>query len=130
MEVKNQSEQNQSTYNQSEKTASEASLHKVVVPEEYLSELHRFLDEEGRLTLFPSKRRNKTISLFYLATQFEPGIIYTEKQVNEIIEAHHTFQDKWLLRRELIEHHLLCRLTDGSQYWLAEELPILEELLS
>ena len=96
---------------------------------ELFSEITKFQDEEGKLTLFPAKKRNKIISLFYLATKFEPDIIYTEKQVNDIIEANHTFQDKWLLRRELINLGLLCRLTDGSQYWLSKEPPKHEELL-
>lgn len=93
-------------------------------------ELTKFQDTEGRLTLFPTKRRYKVISLFYLATKFEPDVFYTEKQINEIIEANHTFQDKWLLRRELINLGLLCRLTDGSKYWLSKEPPQLEELLA
>lgn len=93
-------------------------------------EISKFLDGEGRLTLFPSKRRNKVILLFYLASKFASETIYTEKQVNEIIDANHTFQDKWLLRRELVNLGLLCRLTDGSQYWLAKEPPRIEDLLS
>jgi hypothetical protein len=96
---------------------------------ELFLEIRKFQDQEGKLTLFPAKRRNKLISLFYLATKFEPDIIYTEKQINEIIEANHTFQDKWLLRRELINVGLLCRLTDGSQYWLSKEAPSIEALL-
>ena len=96
---------------------------------ELFSEISKFQDQEGRLTQFPAKRRNKLISLYYLATKFEADIIYNEKQINEIIEAHHTFQDKWLLRRELINTGLLCRLTDGSRYWLSKEAPKIEDLL-
>lgn len=94
------------------------------------NEINKFLDEEGRLTLFPAKRRNKVIALFYLAAKFDADASYTEKQVNEIIDACHTFQDKWLLRRELVNLGLLCRLTDGSRYWLSKEPPQLEDLLS
>lgn len=104
-------------------------IRKIMNQTELFSEISKFQDSEGRLTLFPAKRRNKTISLYYLSTKFEPDIIYSEKQVNDIIEANHTFQDKWLLRRELINLGLLCRLTDGSQYWLSKELPQLEDLL-
>ena len=103
---------------------------RVIVSEEILSEIKRFMDGEGRITLFPAKKRNKIICLLYLAGKFEPDIIYTERQVNEIIDAHHTFQDKWLLRRELVNLGLLCRLTDGSRYWLSKEPPQLEDLLS
>ena len=79
--------------------------------------------------MFPAKRRNKLICLYYLATKFESDMIYTERQINEIIDTNHTFQDKWLLRRELVNLGLLCRLTDGSQYWLSKEAPKLEDLL-
>lgn len=93
-------------------------------------EISKFLDGEGRLTLFPAKKRNKVIVLFYLASKFDADADYTEKQVNEIIDANHTFQDKWLLRREMVNLGLLCRLTDGSRYWLAKELPQIGDLLS
>lgn len=96
---------------------------------ELFSEINKFQDPEGRLTLFPAKRRNKIISLFFLATKFESDVFYTEKQINDIIESNHTFQDKWLLRRELINVGLLCRLTDGSKYWVSKEPPQIEELL-
>jgi hypothetical protein len=96
---------------------------------ELFSEISKFQNQEGRLTMFPAKRRNKLICLYYLATKFEPDMIYTERQINEIIEANHTFQDKWLLRRELINTGLLCRLTDGSQYWLPKEAPRIEDLI-
>ena len=96
---------------------------------ELFSEIYKFQDTEGRLTMFPAKRRNKVISLFYLATKFEPNIYYTEKEINEIIEDNHTFQDKWLLRRELINLGLLCRLTDGSKYWLSMDPPQIDKLL-
>lgn len=94
---------------------------------DFLIELNNYLDEEGRLKLFPAKTKYKILSLMYLATKFEPGIIYTEKQVNDIIEQHHTFQDKWLLRRELIDRKFLVRLVDGSKYWMNEIQPQLKD---
>jgi hypothetical protein len=96
--------------------------------DQLFSELKKFLDDEGRLVQFPAKKKNKIISLLYLSTKFEAGIIYTEKEVNEIIERYHSFQDKWLLRRELINHGFLTRLTDGSQYWVSEEQPVFDEI--
>jgi hypothetical protein len=91
--------------------------------EETLKDLQKYLDEEGRLKLFPSKHRNKFTCLLYLSTKFKTGILYTEKEVNELIEQNHTFGDKWLLRRELVDRQFLARKVDGSQYWLCEETP-------
>lgn len=92
-----------------------------------ISELSKYLDDEGRLKLFPAKQKYKILSLMYLSTKFEPGITYTEKEVNAIIENYHTFQDKWLLRRELIDRGFLERLTDGSKYWMREVQPTLSD---
>jgi hypothetical protein len=92
-----------------------------------VKEVSNYLDDQGRLKLFPAKKKNKILCLMYLSTKFEPGITYTEKQVNEIIDNYHSFQDKWLLRRELIDKGFMERLTDGSKYWLSEVRPALED---
>ncbi|MDF2543195.1 MAG: hypothetical protein K0S47_2913 [Herbinix sp.] len=94
-----------------------------------MNEVSNFLDSNGKIKLFPSKKRNKVLVLMYLASKFEPGIYYTEKEINAIIERNHTFEDKWLLRRELIDKGFLVRLTDGSKYWMNEKQPVLEDLL-
>lgn len=98
--------------------------------EQLLNELKRFQDNEGRITLFPSKTRNKILSLFYLSTKFEQGVIYTEKEINDILERNHTFQDKWLLRRELVDRGFIQRKKDGSAYWLSEPQPDIESMLN
>jgi hypothetical protein len=87
--------------------------------EQIRAEISVFLDDEGRIKLFPAKKKNKELILMYLSSSFECGVTYTEKEVNAIIEDRHIFQDKWLLRRELIDHGFLERLTDGSKYWKA-----------
>lgn len=96
--------------------------------EEFLADLNKFLDTEGRLTQFPAKKRNKILVLLYLAEKFEEGHNYTEKDINEIIDRYHTFQDKWLLRRELINNGFLDRIKDGSKYWKPENQPELTDL--
>lgn len=50
-----------------------------------------------------------------VAARFERGRMYKEKEVNEILKAFH--DDHVTLRRFLIEHGLLDRNRDGSQYW-------------
>jgi hypothetical protein len=46
---------------------------------------------------------------------FEPGIRYTEKQVNEIL-AHYN-EDTAFLRRSLVEYKLMDRQGGGGEYW-------------
>jgi hypothetical protein len=84
------------------------------------SDIQPFLDAEGRLSSWPSSKRGKGLqemALEYLADKFEPERRYTEREVNELLNAHHTFGDPALLRRELIERGYLQRKKDGTQYW-------------
>lgn len=82
-----------------------------------MSEIANFLDTQGRIRVWPAKRRVRLAALQYLAGKFVCGRAYTEKEVNAVIEAWHTFGDYFLLRRELIESALLSRTRDGAQYW-------------
>ena len=79
-----------------------------------MSRLENFLDEQNRLTAFPAKRRVKLQALCYLAQKFEPGKIYTEKQVNVLLNQWHTFEDPATLRRELYQHRFLGRQPSGA----------------
>jgi biotin operon repressor len=82
-------------------------------------ELRRFLDRSGKLTLWPpAKQRDKLLVLEYLANFFEQGRLYSEKEVNELLQLHSTFRDAAALRRALYEYRFLSRTRDGSQYWL------------
>lgn len=76
-----------------------------------------FLDGQGRVTLFPQKRAKRAAVLRYLAEKFETDRSYTEKEVNDICLAWHTFNDYFLVRRSLVEEGLLSRKPDGSCYW-------------
>lgn len=90
-------------------------------------ELKNYLDSTGRLKMYPSKRKYKILSLIYLSTKFEKGITYSEKEVNEILDNAHTFNDSCLLRRELFNKHFLGRLNDGSKYWMEDIQPTLSD---
>ena len=62
-------------------------------------------------------------ALLYLASRFEADRSYSEAEVNELLEALHTFHDPATLRRDLYEHGFFERERDGSRYWLAARLP-------
>ncbi len=55
--------------------------------------------------------------LEYLASKFEAGWEYSEKEINAILDQNHTFGDPAMLRRELFMKKLLDRAPDGSRYW-------------
>lgn len=90
-------------------------------------ELRNFLDSEGRLTKYPGKLRPKLFSLYYLASRFQAGRLYTEREVNELLREWHTFEDWALLRRDLYDRGFLEREQDGSHYRLADSPPELSK---
>lgn len=79
-----------------------------------------FLDDAGKIKQIPVPNRTKVPVLQYLAGKFEPGRDYSEKEVNRIIDAWHTFNDYFTLRRLLVDYGLLGRIPDGTRYWVAD----------
>ena len=53
----------------------------------------------------------------YSVDKFVCDKIYSEKEVNMIIEKFHLFNDVPLLRRELVSRKFINRENDGSKYW-------------
>ena len=76
-----------------------------------------FLNDAGKITQLPAPNRTKIPVLEYLAEKFEEDRIYNEKEINEIINTWHTFEDYFILRRLLIDHKLLNRTSNGAEYW-------------
>jgi hypothetical protein len=89
--------------------------------------LKNFLDEDGVLRAFPAKFKMKIYALYYLASKFESGRIYSEREVNELLERWHGFGDSAMLRRELFNKRFLNRKSDCSAYWLEDKTPELSE---
>ncbi len=81
-------------------------------------ELRPFVDEQGRLTQWPAKQKTQRMAIALLATRFEPGRTYNERQVNDLLREWHTFEDWALLRRVLFVWCYLDRENDGSRYRL------------
>ncbi len=75
--------------------------------------------DEGRLLQIPAKQKKLLVILRWLATRFEPGVKYTEKEVNAIITPIN--EDFATLRRNLIEFGFLRRERAGTTYWLTPE---------
>jgi hypothetical protein len=78
--------------------------------------IDNFIDVDGRVVVWPKKHANKELVIAYLATKFDTTAVYTERQVNDILKAWHTFQDWPLLRRELVERGYLSRDREGYEY--------------
>ena len=68
--------------------------------------------EYGRLRSIPVQRKKKLICYEQIATHFEIGKVYEEKEVNEIISPIH--EDYCTIRRDMISEGIFRR--DGSRY--------------
>ncbi len=68
---------------------------------------------DGRLVAFPAARGKRRTVLEHIAASFEPGVRYSEREVNAILRAWHS--DHAALRRYLVDEELLAR--DAGVYW-------------
>lgn len=87
-------------------------------PAEAVRELPNWLDGQGKLRAWPTKRRLQRAAVHYLVAKFERGRQYTEPEVNTVLDEWAPFRDAPLLRRTLIEERLLARTPDGGRYWV------------
>jgi predicted transcriptional regulator len=60
-------------------------------------------------------RKKLDIVLRWLADRFQPGVCYTEREVNEILKRHHP--DTATLRRELVAAGRGLMRREGGVYW-------------
>lgn len=74
--------------------------------------LRSFL-QNGRLIHLPAQRKKRDVVLRELATLFEPGRTYAEREVNGVLGELHP--DFFTLRRELVGLGLLAR--EKGVYW-------------
>jgi hypothetical protein len=80
--------------------------------------LATFLNADGTIRQVPNSRTQAAkfrIVLEYILAAFEPGAVYSEKEVNGILRRFN--EDVSGLRRDLIDVGMLARERDGSKYW-------------
>ena len=82
--------------------------------------MNNLINEFNKIIRWPKKLSDKDIIIKWLSMKFDFNIQYSEKQVNTILDKYHLFNDRNLLRRELISRKLLNREKDGSLYWKIE----------
>lgn len=83
----------------------------------------RGLTHGGKLLHIPNKHKKWLVILRWLATLFQADMLYTEKDVNDILKS--VFEEDYVaLRRGLVDMGYLRRERGGGKYWLA---PVDEE---
>lgn len=73
-------------------------------------------DSQGRLMRWPVKFSVQKLVMWVLWTHFDAERVYTEAEVNTVLKAANMFFDHVTLRRELINHRLMSRKSDCSEY--------------
>lgn len=73
--------------------------------------------EYGKLKAIPAQRKKERIILEEIAKAFEPGRVYTEREVNIIIADFH--DDFCTIRRDMIGEKLMDR--ENGKYWLVAD---------
>ncbi|CAH1058076.1 metalloregulator ArsR/SmtB family transcription factor [Paenibacillus pseudetheri] len=81
-------------------------------PENSLKEsvLRNFFSKDGRLRQIPAQYKKKLIAFQYMVEKLEPGVVYSEKEINEFIKQFH--EDFATIRREFIMHQFMYREND------------------
>ena len=74
------------------------------VNERRLTQVLRCFDAEGRLIRWPGKTAQQALALRVLWSHLPARVEMSEPEVNAVMERWHTFGDRALLRRSLIDH--------------------------
>lgn len=88
-----------------------------------LTGVEAILDDGGRGSRWPRKRQDQLLLLGYLGSKLDDSHRYSEREINQVLNAWHTFGDPALLRRSMIEEGMLTRTPSGSFYWLTSSHP-------
>ena len=73
--------------------------------------------EYGKLKSIPAQRKKERIVLEEIAKAFQPGRIYTEREVNIIIADF--YDDFCTIRRDMIGEKIMAR--ENGKYWLVTD---------
>lgn len=86
------------------------------------SRLQNFLDKDGRVEQWPSKRVVQLEVVEYIASHFPSGAQYSEAELNEKIKELHTFGDWAIIRREMCDLGYFVRDRNGTIYTRSTEI--------
>lgn len=83
----------------------------------------RHFDGNGQLTQWPSRQGHALLCLWVLWSRLPAGAHFTEAEIGAFLDAWHTFGDRALLRRALVDYGLVERTVDGARYTRIEQEP-------
>jgi biotin operon repressor len=77
--------------------------------------LAAFTGSDGSIKKFPVQEKKFLVLLRYVLKEFETGVEYPEKRVNQILARYN--EDTARLRRSLVEYGFMAREGGGGKYW-------------
>jgi biotin operon repressor len=80
--------------------------------------LAAFVGPDGRFLSFPAQEKKYLVLLRHVIRDFQPGVRYPEKKVNEVLRRYS--DDTATLRRSLVEFGFMNREGGGRDYWVKE----------
>lgn len=92
-------------------------LEQVTRIEKYRQKVLRTFYRDGKLIQIPKQHKKRWIVFEEIVKKFEPGRVYEEKELNEVIMQFN--EDYCTIRRELIGEKVLAR--EGNKYWLVTD---------
>ncbi|HEX9078029.1 MAG TPA: metalloregulator ArsR/SmtB family transcription factor [Desulfuromonadaceae bacterium] len=81
--------------------------------------INTFMTGDGRIKAFPAQEKKLRVLLARVVQAFEPGVRYSEKQVNRILKRFN--EDSAFLRRWLVECGFMDREGGGGAYWRTDQ---------
>ena len=83
--------------------------------------LATFCSPEGRIKAFPVQEKKFLVLLRHILREFQHGVRYSEKQVNEILSRFN--KDTARIRRALVDYRFMAREGGGGKYWRIDAPP-------
>jgi hypothetical protein len=82
--------------------------------------LTTFLLPDGAIRAFPTQEKKYLVLLRHVLKEFQPGVKYTEKRVNQILKRFN--EDTARMRRSLVEYRMMEREGGGGRYWRKDSI--------
>lgn len=83
----------------------------------------RHFNEAGVMIRWPSKTNHQTLCLWVIWSRIPAEQRFSEREINQFIIDAHSFGDHALLRRSMVDAHMLTRTPDGRLYRRIEKKP-------
>lgn len=83
----------------------------------------RHFDDDGVMIRWPGRTNHQSLCLWVIWSRIPADQRMSERDINQVIIAGHSFGDHAILRRSLVDAGMLIRTPDGKLYRRVEKQP-------